>query len=191
MPSYSAFSDEQLADKLSNGCDEAFFELVCRFDATLHSLANVANVDESEKEDLYQEGLIGLYRAALTYDLSRGASFRTYAYLCIKHSIYSSLRVYFSKKNNPVRTGSVLDESLALQCPDSCTEPEKLLIERENLRSVKKLVDNSLSEYEKKVFKLFLKGHTYDSVAKLLSTSPKSVDNAIQRIRGKLKRFIE
>lgn len=191
MPSYSTFETEELVKKVQIGDQKAFLELSKRFDGMIHDISNVANVDSGEREDLYQEGLLGLYKASLAFDPQREAVFSTFAYLCIKHNIYSSLRVYFSKKNDPVRTGSPIDDAITVQCPDLCTEPEKLLIEKENIRILKESVDTSLSDYERRVLKLFLKGLSYEAIAELLSASPKSVDNAIQRIRGKLKRFIK
>ncbi len=191
MPSYSNFTNEVLAVKVALGEDKAFFELSSRFDAMINDILTSVSIDVSEKEDLYQEGLIGLFKAALAYKSSRGASFSTFAYLCIKHSILSSVRVYFSKKNEPVRIGSPFDEVLAHQCPDFYAEPEKLYIEKENIRLIKEIIDTSLSNYERRVFKLFLKGLSYEVIADELSVEAKSVDNAIQRIRGKLKKFIK
>ena len=191
MPIYSAFTPEQLANEVSSGNQKAFFELSARFGAMIHEIVNSCEISAHEKEDLYQEGLIGLYKAALSYDPLRGASFSTYAYHCIKHSIFTFLRVYFSKKNEPVRAFSPIEEMAAEQCPDLCTDPEKLFIDKESVQVIKELVDTSLSKYERQVFKLFLGGRSYDAIAGILSTSSKSVDNAIQRIRGKLKKFIK
>lgn len=191
MPFYTDYGTDELVREVASGNQKAFFELSARFSGIIKDISNTVNISENEKDDIYQEGLIGLYKAAITYTPCKGASFPTYAAICIKHSIYSSLRVYFSKKNEPVRFGSSFDEAVAEQCPDSCTEPEKVFIEKENIRIIKESIDSSLSLYERKVFKLFLKGLSYEAIAKLLSTTPKSVDNAIQRIRGKLKKFIK
>ena len=191
MASNSATFSEQLVKRIVSGDETAFFELSHEFDAMIKSVVNSVTIRDGEKEDLYQEGLIGLYKAAISFDESRGATFSTFAYLCIKHSIYSSLRVYFSKRNEPVRTSFSIDEVVAMQFPDLCTDPEKLLIEKENIQLIKKSVDSSLSEHERRVFKLFLSGNTYESIANSLQIPQKSVDNAIQRIRGKLKKFIK
>jgi RNA polymerase sporulation-specific sigma factor len=190
MPSHSDLSTQELVKAVSEGDQKLFFELSSRHEGMIKDILGTVDITPSEKDDLYQEALIGLYKAALTYDPNRDTSFSTYAYLCIKHSIYSALRVYFSKKNYPVRIGSSLDDLLTSPCPDLCTEPEKVFIEKENIRLIKESLDTSLSQYERDVFKLFLKGLSYESIAVALSTSPKSVDNAIQRIRGKLKKFI-
>lgn len=191
MPFYTDYGTDELVCEVASGNQKAFFELSSRFSSTIKNISNAVDISESEKDDLYQEGLIGLYKAALTYTSHKNASFYTYATVCIKHSIYSSLRVYFSKKNEPVRFGESLDEAVAEQCPDLCTEPEKVFIEKESIRIIKESIDSSLSSYERRVFKLFLKGMSYEDIAKLLLTTPKSVDNAIQRIRGKLKKFIK
>ena len=191
MPFYTDYGTDELVSEVASGNQKAFFELSARFGSLVKDISSSVSISESEKDDIYQEGLIGLYKAALTYIPNKGAAFSTYAAICIKHSIYSSLRVYFSKKNEPVRFGSSLDEAFAEQCPDSCTEPEKVFIEKENIRLIKESIDSTLSTYEIRVLKLFLKGLSYEDIAKLLLTTPKSVDNAIQRIRGKLKKFIK
>ena len=191
MMSYSTFTDEELAKKSSLGEQRAFSELSRRFDAMLRGILSGISIDLSEKEDLYQEGLIGLYKACLAYDKERGSSFSTYAYICAKHNIYSSIRVYFSKKNDLVRISSPIDEVPVQLCPDLQTEPQKSLIEKESAKLFTKSVSDILSSYEKAVLKLFLKGLSYEDIATNLSVSAKSVDNALQRIRGKLKKFIK
>ena len=182
-----------LVDLVKKGDHDAFLELAREFDNSIRKIANTPNVDDNEKKDLYQEGLIGLYKAALTYDNSSDATFSTFAYICIKHSIISALRIYNSKKNYPIRSSLPLDSDndiAEIQGLGLITQPELLLIEKESYEILISKIDSELSKYERSILKLFLQGMTYGEISERLKTSTKSVDNAIQRIRGKLKLLI-
>lgn len=183
-----------LAERVKKGDHDAFLELARSYENIIRSTADVPSVSSDEKNDLYQEGLLGLYRAALTYDNKSDASFLTYAVVCIKHSIISALRIYYGKKNYPIRSYLPLDSDndiAEIQGLGLITQPEMLIIEKESYEALVSKIDSELSKYERKVLKLFLQGMTYGEISERLQTSPKSVDNAIQRIRGKLKLLIE
>lgn len=183
-PSY-----DYLLDNVKKGDHDSFLLISKMFDKTIRKMCNIPKISDDEQNDLYQEGLIGLYKAVITYKHSADASFSTFANICIKHSIISALRTYYSKKNYPIRSSLPLDSeensNLGL-----ITEPEMLFIERESYKSLLQKIDSSLSDYERKVLKLFLTGISYGDISDKLDTSVKSVDNAIQRIRGKLKLLI-
>lgn len=183
-----------LIEKAKAGNHDSFLELTKIYDRTIRRLSSVPNIASQEKEDLYQEGLIGLYKAVITFDPSCNVTFSTFAGVCIKHSIISALRVYYSKKNYPILSSLQLDfeedDIAKIQGLGLITEPEKVLIEKEEYETLMSKIDKELSQYERKVFKLFLQGLSYGNISKSLQTSTKSVDNAIQRIRGKLKLLI-
>lgn len=182
-----------LAERTKKGDHDAFLELARGYEKTIRKVSDTPNVSNDEKNDLYQEGLIGLYKAALTYDEKSGTSFSTYAGICIKHSIISALRIYYGKKNYPIRSSLPLDsdsDTAEIQGLGLITQPEMLIIERESYEALVSKIDSELSRYERKVLKLFLQGMTYGEISERLQTSTKSVDNAIQRIRGKLKLLI-
>ncbi len=193
MQDIPATLENLLVDKIKKGDHDAFLELAKSYEKRIYKTVNALNVADHEKEDLFQEGLIGLYKASMTYADNSDASFSTYAYICIKHSISSALRIYNSKKNYPIRSSLPLDsdsEIAEIQGLGLITQPELLLIEKENYELLVSKIDSELSGYERKVFKLFLQGLTYGEISEKLQTSTKSVDNAIQRIRGKLKLLI-
>jgi RNA polymerase sporulation-specific sigma factor len=191
MNPFANSTDEALALEVSSGNHKAFFELAQRLNPIIYDIAAKYTINPSHKDDVYQEGLIGLYKAALTYSTEHKAAFSTYAYICIKNSIHSYIRKYFSKKTEPIRNYSAFDAIPSEPLFDLSAEPERLLIEKENRRQVRESIDSSLSDYERRVFGLFLRGLSYKDIAKHLSTSQKSVDNAIQRIRSKLKKLIK
>lgn len=185
--------EKNLAERIKQGNHDAFLKLSSYYENIIRKEADVNGVSEDEKNDLYQEGLIGLYRAALTYDDKSDNSFSTYANVCIKHSIISALRIYYGKKNYPIRSSLPLDSDsdiAEIQGLGLITQPEMLIIEKESYEALVSKIDSELSKYERKVLKLFLQGLTYGEISEKLQTSPKSVDNAIQRIRGKLKLLI-
>ncbi len=185
----------ELVRLVKSGDSDAFFKLKSDFDSVLRSVTAQCDVDSDEKEDLYQEGLIGLYKAALAYDENNGTPFSVFARVCIKHSINSALRIYYGKKNYPIRSylpiDSDGDEVKEVQGLGPVTEPERLLIEKESYLTLLNIIDASLSAFERDVLKLYVQGRSYGEISKRLKVSAKSVDNAIQRIRGKLKLFIQ
>ncbi len=184
---------ENAVSLVKKGNQEAFARIAGQFEKVIRITVSSCNAD-TERDDLCQEGLIGLYKACLAYNPTLGASFSTFARICIKHSILSALRVYYGNKNYPIRSSLSLDasdgNSMEIQGLGPVTEPERLLIEKESYNILLDKIDASLSEFEGSVLKLFVQGKTYTQISESLNVTPKSVDNAIQRIRGKLKLFI-
>lgn len=184
-------SEFDLINLIKRGDSDAFVELSSNYKGLIHSVISSFNVSISEKEDLFQEGLIGLYKAALTFDNSFHTTFSWFAKICIRHSVISALRAYYSEKNISVRSCSYLCEDGenydCLQSLDKVTEPERQFIEKENYKALMHLIDTKLSPLESRVLHLFVQGNSYADIASSLNISEKSVDNAIQRIRSKLK----
>ena len=189
-----SLSHSELVHLVKKGDQGAFTVLKSDFDSMIRGIISQSCPDVTEADDLYQEGLIGLYKASMTYRQDSDASFATYARVCIKHSIIYALLIYYGKKNYPVRSSLSLDsdeESITgIQNPGQVTEPECLFIEKESYEALLQRIDVTLSKMERSVLKLFLDGMTYGEISSRLSMSTKSVGNAIQRIRSKLKSLI-
>jgi RNA polymerase sporulation-specific sigma factor len=169
----------------SHSNQDAFAALAENYSPMIHKLLGSFKISPNDREDLFQEGLIGLYKAVMMYD-SRLSSFGTFAYLCIKRSMLSAVKAY--NKN----TDEYEDPETALDIPDSEeNRPENLLLSKESYQQLLKKIDSHLSTYENRILKLFLTGVNHDMIAQKLDTSRKSVDNAICRIRRKLKVLIE
>ena len=132
-------------------------------------------------EDLAQEGMFGLLSAVRTYSLDKGASFKTYAGVCIRNKIASVVRASDCKVGNM----SLGDEEL----PDFDSNPENMLIEGERRQSLSDFIAQELSDFEKSVIRLYLAGNSYKDISEILSTHSKAVDNALQRIRRKLRKL--
>lgn len=185
---YRDFSDEDLAKKASNGDSDALSALVARYVFCVRSRAGSYAGSGIDAEDLSQEGMIGLIYAARHYDAALGAKFRTFAWLCIDRSIISVVRATMQKKKIPkdslILVGSD-EELLASQNP--AENPETVLINRENAKALMETITRTLTDFEKQVLGLYLTGMSYADIAKKLSSTPKAVDNALQRLRRKLK----
>lgn len=148
--------------------------------------ANSISIAGLDADDLVQEGLIGLFRAVESYDAAQGASFSTYAITCINNSITSAVKQAARKKHLPLSGYISLDEEDTGMVSGGAT-PEELTIANEAYAALQTKINDNLSDFERDVLALYLEGYDYLAVAKRLDTTPKSVDNALQRARKKLK----
>ncbi|MEG1556932.1 MAG: sigma-70 family RNA polymerase sigma factor [Oscillospiraceae bacterium] len=146
-----------------------------------------SNPSGLESDDLIQEGFIGLFNAIESYDKSKGAAFSTYAITCIDNSIKSAQKAAQRKKHSPLNGYVSLCEDAESPTLISAYSPEDLAILREECDALQQKIDDNLSAFERAVLALHLEGYDYSSSAKRLGKTPKSVDNALQRARKKLK----
>lgn len=151
-----------------------------------------------DREDLYQEGMIGLLKAVEVFRPDRNASFRTFAQVCIRRQILTAVKRASRKKHGPlnqyVSIYKPLEEDrtmLADILPAAkIREPESVLMYRETMGKVKQTILSELTELERKVLFLHMEGNDYGRIGSLLKKDPKSVDNALQRSKRKLARRI-
>lgn len=180
-------SSEQLALGAKSGDISAFEEIARRYEKAIYAIASTFTVPDSERDDLYQEGLIALYRAVCKYDDSI-ARFSTFANVCIKRAMLTWVRDHVSHigADGKEITEIPLDESFEgiLSEADSC--PEEIYISKEALASLKKSAIKKLSDYEKCVFLMYLEDMSASEISETLGKSRKSVENALDRIRKKL-----
>ena len=147
-----------------------------------------------ETDDLIQEGMIGLFKAIQNYQSDREASFQTFAGLCIDRQLYSAVQNSNRQKHLPLNTYISLsneEESEHLEGSwDSRTEdPESIVIDQESTRNLELKISKALSPMENKVLDYYMKGYGYVKIAEIMGKTPKSIDNALQRIRGKIRNF--
>lgn len=188
----SDYTDEQLVSLVSSDNADAFVELTARYLSLIRAKAAPFRSAVLETDDLCQEGLLGLLSAARSYQSSGKASFKTYAGVCISNRIITAYRSAASCKNSPLNNSLSLNDhtdcDFDVQLPlDLIANPETLLIDRENLEIVKSRIKQTLSKMEQKVLFLYLGGYSYSEIAADLHISAKAADNAIQRVRRKLK----
>ena len=178
-----------LIEKTRHTDKNAFKHILSLYSDMLYSIIHFFDAPDCDRDDLYQEAQMGLYKAVMTYD-SRYSSFSTYAYICIKSSVLSWLRKSKAKSNIPQSMiYSLSDEDFDVI--SDFDNPEDKLIDRENLEILMQKIDDLLSPFEREVLSLYLSDDSYVNIASALSTSEKSVDNAIQRIRRKLKTLMD
>jgi len=160
----------------------------------------------ADNEDLIQEGMIGLFKAVRDYDCGRDASFQTFAMLCIARQMYTAVQASGRKKHAPLNyyislyaessdgpEGEAAGELLE-HLPSEHAQgrnPEEMLIDRENAQNLEAAIESELSPFEKQVLDLCMTGMGYVEIAKVLGREEKATDNAIQRIKGKIKRILQ
>ena len=152
----------------------------------------------AEREDLVQEGMIGLMKAIKSFDESRSVCFSTFASLCIKRQIITAVKNYNSEKNKNLNNAmqgdgySELEDLIKYRRPSlKYYTPEQIVIGKELIKLLKKFLNENLSGLEKDVFIFMAKGYGYLEIAQKLEKEPKAIDNSIQRIKKKVIIFLE
>ena len=197
---YKKLSDEALVDKAHKGDKLADEVLYDRYKNLVRMKAHPYFLVGADREDLIQEGMIGFYKATRDYDASHGASFHSFAELCITRQIITAIKSATRKKHMPLNTYvsiyKKIDEhederSIFEKMPQMQTEsPEDEFISKESLSTLWERLNDELSPLERTVLNLFLEGKSYTEIAGVLSRTPKSIDNALQRIKKKVEKLI-
>lgn len=193
---FNKCSDETLIDIYRKGDEAAIEVLFERYKDIVRKKARAMYLAGGDSDDLIQEGMIGLYKAVRDYDDTKEAAFKTFASMCINRQLINAVTVSNRKKNMPLNTYVSFDmpaypdednetRLVDILKPESEQNPEKLFIDREYSDSFKKKLFDRLSGFEKQVLQLYMEDNDYRQIAMLLGKTPKSIDNAIQRIRAK------
>ena len=154
---------------------------------------------DGDKDDLIQEGMIGLFKAVRDYQVGKDAAFRTFADLCISRQLYSAIKKSNRLKNQPLNSYVSIysdefsdadelagDRTVISSGSDNIANPEAIMIDSENAIDMQNKMFDKLSKMEREVLKRYLEGMTYQEIAADMEKSPKSIDNALQRIKGKI-----
>ena len=193
-------SDEELIVRYRDGDTDAMDFIFERYKYLVRKKAKAMFLAGGDNDDLIQEGMIGLYKAIRDYNTDREASFATFASMCINRQMITAVAASNRKKNMPLNTyvsydmpaGGDEDSDVRLvDILQSQTElnPEKLLIDKEHNWDLKSRLKEVLSTFEQQVLTYYLEGMDYTAIAKKMQKPPKSVDNALQRIRSKAARL--
>ncbi len=195
---YTTYSDEELIEKLREGNAEIADYIMEKYKPLVRKKTNAMYLIGGETEDLIQEGMIGLFKAVRDFNPGREASFFTFAEVCISRQLYSALEASNRKKHIPLNTYvsfSNQDEADGVHLEQIVTEqtasPEQILIEQEHKEEFFAKLEQKLSHMERKVLYLYLEGSNYTEIASIMGKTPKSIDNSLQRIRGKVKALKE
>ena len=183
--SYNSLDDNTLARLSKNGDDNAFNELAMRYLSTINFIARKYSAEGYEQNDFVQEGLLALLYACRTFDENGSSGFKNYMSVVVERRFISIIRKSSTQKAVPKSALVQLDD-LGDTLEDLSQTPEELLMCREHLKMVLDKLKNVLSKTEFEVIMLFGNGLGYKEIAKKLSISEKSADNALQRARRKI-----
>ncbi|MBR6665567.1 MAG: RNA polymerase sporulation sigma factor SigH [Lachnospiraceae bacterium] len=198
---YEQESDESLIERLRDGESTIVDYIMNKYKYLVRSKAQAMYILGADTEDLIQEGMIGLFKAVRDYDCGRDASFFTFAELCISRQMYTAVQASQRKKHAPLNTyislygeqkekgeGAPLEEILS---SGAGSNPETLFLDKERMEYLEGEIDKELSTFEKQVLDLYLTGMSYSQIAKVLGKEEKSTDNALQRVKAKIKKILK
>jgi RNA polymerase sporulation-specific sigma factor len=181
-------SDEELVYEIRDGHSDYMDYLLEKYKPLVKSRAATKFLKGGDPDVLTQEGMIGLYKAVRDYDPAneKGASFFTFAQLCIDRQLYKAIEASQRQKRFALNDAVAYEEEeLDKYSVTGDENPEQIFLDQENADETISLILDALSRTEKVVFNLMLRGYSYREIAEIMDRSPKSIDNAIQRIRKK------
>lgn len=201
MQDFEQATDEELIVRLRDGEEQITDYIMDKYKHLVRSKAGSMYILGADRDDLIQEGMIGLFKAIRDYDSGRDASFFTFAELCISRQMYSAVQAagrmkhiplnsYISLYGNVSEHGEEEDGSMLGVLADYGLNPEELVIDKENVELLEKRMEQELSSFEKQVLDLYITGMSYSQIAKVLGRDEKSTDNALQRLKSKIKKMI-
>ena len=199
---YANYTDEELIDRLRAGETQITEYLCDKYKNLVRKGARSMFILGGDTEDLIQEGMIGLFKAVRDYDSGRDASFFTFAELCINRQIYTAVQASRRKKHVPLNEAislySQVDQGeegegrflLEALTDDAGQDPEKVVLDKERMAELEKTIEECLSPFEKQVYDLYLTHMPTSQIAKILGKNEKSTDNALQRLKGKIRKAL-
>lgn len=190
---YENSTDEELIVKMHQGEVGISDYLLDKYKDQVRLKARAMYLIGGETDDLIQEGMLGLFKAVRDYKPDKNTSFKTFANLCIERQLYSTIQKYNRQKHMPLNSYiSLSEETEDMLLHELCEKsPETIVIDRENSDFLYEKIKQTLSKFENRVLTLYLKGCSYDQIGEALGKTSKSIDNALQRIRGKVRTCME
>ena len=201
---YEEKTDEELIDIIKSGDKSASNYLINRYKNLVNIKVSKYYIAGAEKDDLIQEGMIGLFKAIKCYSPEQNNSFKTFANLCVDRQIITAIKTSNRQKHMPLNSYLSLNMSaydseddendttiMEVFNNDTIEDPLDTLTKKEYYKSVEDTIDKSLSKFEKQVLNRYIQGESYVQIAEKLDTPVKSIDNAIQRIRKKATKDLQ
>ena len=193
---YKEMTDEKLIENIKQDDNTALNCLLERYNDVVNMKANKFFMVGAEREDMVQEGMIGLYKAVKSFDTEKQNSFKTFAGLCIERQMITAVKNSNRQKHIPLNSSLSLnsgaydenDDTEVMEILDTRKtgeDPLDIITKKEYFTVIEKAIDDSLSDFEKKVLVHYKNGESYAEIAEILQSKVKSVDTAIQRIRKK------
>jgi RNA polymerase sporulation-specific sigma factor len=194
-------NDEQIVEMVHNGNSEALEYLINKYKNFVRAKARTYFLIGADREDIIQEGMIGLYKAIRDYQEDKLSSFKAFAELCVTRQIITAIKTATRQKHIPLNSYVSLDKPIYDEESDrtlldviegsKTMDPEELIINRERYGDMEYKIREILSDLEREVLNLYLDGRSYQEISELLNRHVKSIDNALQRVKRKLERHLE
>ena len=195
MKQYDGIKDEELISRFENGESEILDYLMEKYKNMVRKKARTMFLIGGENDDLIQEGMIGLFKAVRDYQPDRDAAFQTFASICVDRQIYNAIQSSNRQKHQPLNSYISLSEQDGENeehLGDNWGEnPESIIIDQENVQNLEQEITATLSPMENQVLEYYLAGNGYGEIAQIMGKTPKSIDNALQRIRIKIREQLE
>ncbi len=198
---YSGFSDEQIVEMSHSGDASAEEYLLDKYKNFVRSKARSYFLVGADHEDIVQEGMIGLYKAIRDYRPDKLSSFRAFAELCVTRQIITAIKTATRQKHIPLNNYVSLNKPLYDEESDRTlldviiegrtSDPEEMIINMENVGNIRTKINEVLSGLEQEVLNAYLDGRSYQEIAESLGRHVKSIDNALQRVKRKLEKYLE
>ena len=198
---YQPMTDEQVVELCHQGDSEAEEYLLNKYKYFVRAKARSYFLIGADHEDIVQEGMIGLYKAIRDFKPEKLSSFRAFAELCITRQIITAIKTATRQKHIPLNSYVSLNKPLYDEESDRTlldvimegriSDPEELIINRENLGNIHNKISEVLSSLEQEVLQAYLDGKSYQEIADALGRHVKSIDNALQRVKRKLEKYLE
>ena len=201
IPDYESMTDEEIVEYAGAGDLNAQEFLINKYKNFVRSKARTYFLLGGDKEDLIQEGMIGMYKAIRDFRSDKLSSFRAFAELCITRQIITAIKTATRQKHIPLNSYVSLNKPIYDEDSDrtlldvitgtKITDPEELIISREEFDNIEEKMGEILSSLEWKVLMFYLEGKSYQEIAEDLGRHVKSIDNALQRVKRKLEKYLE
>jgi len=198
---YDRLEDEEVVELVHAGESEALDYLINKYRNFVRAKARSYFLIGADREDIVQEGMIGLYKAIRDFKEDKLSSFKAFAELCITRQIITAIKTATRQKHIPLNSYVSLDKPIYDEESDrtlmdvisgaKILDPEELIINREKFDDIELKMAELLSDLERKVLSLYLDGRSYQEISEDLNRHVKSIDNALQRVKRKLERYLE
>jgi RNA polymerase sporulation-specific sigma factor len=198
-PSYNL--EEEIIEEARNGNEKALEYLINKYKSFVRAKARTYFLIGADREDIIQEGMIGLFKAIRSYRMDKLSSFRVFAELCITRQIITAIKTATRQKHIPLNSyvslnKPIFDEEsdrtlMDIISEESVSDPEEMIINREEYAVIEEKMSEILSGLELEVLTLYLEGKSYQEISEELARHVKSIDNALQRVKRKLEKYLE
>ncbi|MCP8971095.1 RNA polymerase factor sigma-70 [Ectobacillus ponti] len=198
---YLGLEDEEIVELVKQGQNEALEYLIHKYKNFVRAKSRSYFLVGADREDIVQEGMIGLFKAIRDYKEDKLSSFKAFAELCITRQIITAIKTATRQKHIPLNSYVSLDKPIYDEESDrtlldvisetKVMDPEEMIINQEEYVDIELKISELLSDLERKVLSLYLDGRSYQEISEQLNRHVKSIDNALQRVKRKLERYVE